>query len=170
MITNDSVPQPSPLRPRTAPLFPPVLCQNAVEVLSTHFTITLQSLKHASVSPTITNDSVPQRSPLRPRTPPLFPPVLGDDAVEVLGPCRPAKHTLWVIVTGLITQHGAFARGIRAGGMPGVVTPRHHMAFQGGLEGRGGVLLLQLAVEVSIIESGFATALRPRLLPQRPCH
>ena len=55
----------------------------------------------------------------------LFPPVLCDDAVEVLGPRRPAKHTLWVIVTGLITQHGAFARGIRAGGVPWVLTPRH---------------------------------------------
>ena len=36
-----------------------------------HFTITLQSLKQASVSPTITNDSVPQRSPLRPHAQPL---------------------------------------------------------------------------------------------------
>jgi hypothetical protein len=42
-------------------------------------------------------------------------------------------------VTGLVTQHGAFARGLRAGGVAGVVTAGDHMAFQGGLEGRGGV-------------------------------
>ena len=77
----------------------------------------------------------PSNAPLRPRTAPLFPSVLGDDAVEVLGPCRPAKHTLWVMMTRLIAQHGAFARGIRAGGVAGIVAPRHHMAFQGGLEG-----------------------------------
>ena len=60
----------------------------------------------------------------------LFPPVLCDDAVEVLGPCRPAFDPPWMIVTVLV--------------VPGVVSPRHHMAFQGGLEGRGGVALLQL--------------------------
>ena len=114
-----------------------------------HFTITLQSLKQASVSPTITNDSVPQRSPLRPRTTPLFPPVLGDDAVEVLGPCRPAFDIPRVIVTVLVAQHRGLARGIRAGGVPGVVTPRHHMAFQGGLEGRGGVALRQFVVTLA---------------------
>ena len=31
--------------------------------------------------------------------------------------------------------------------MPWVVTPRHHMAFQGGLEGRGGVALLEVVLE-----------------------
>ena len=77
----------------------------------------------------ITNDSVPQRSPLRPHTTPLLPPVLGDDAVEVLGPCRPAEHTLWVIITGLITQHGAFAGGVGAGGVAGGVAAGDHMAF-----------------------------------------
>ena len=70
--------------------------------------------------------------------------MLCDDAVEVLGPCRPAKHTLWVIITGLITQHGAFAGRVGAGGVPGVVAPRQQVAFQRGLEGRGGVALLQL--------------------------
>ena len=38
--------------------------------------------------------------PLRPRTPPLFPPVLCDDTVEVLGPCRPAFDTPRMLVTG----------------------------------------------------------------------
>ena len=73
-----------------------------------HFTITLQSLQQASVSSVITNDSVPQRS-ATPTHAPLFPPVLCDDAVEILGPCRPARHTLWVIMTRLVAQHGAFA-------------------------------------------------------------
>ena len=40
--------------------------------------------------------------PLRPRTPPLFPPVLGDDAVEVLGPRRPAFDIPRVLVTVLV--------------------------------------------------------------------
>ena len=95
----------------------------------------------------ITNDSVPQRSPLRPRTTPLLPPVLGDDAVEILGPCRPAFDPPWMLVTVLVAQHRGLAGRVGAGGMPGVVAPRHHMAFQGGLEGRGGVALLESAVE-----------------------
>ena len=65
--------------------------------------------------------------------------MLGDDAVEVLGPRRPAKHTLWVIITGLITQHGAFAGGVGARSMPWVVAPRQQVAFESSLEGRGGV-------------------------------
>jgi hypothetical protein len=84
--------------------------------------------------------------PLRPRTTPLLPPVLCDDAVEVLGPCRPAKLTLRVIVAGLLAQHRGLAGRVGARGMPGVLAPRHHMAFQGGLEGRGGVALLESAV------------------------
>ena len=70
-------------------------------------------------------------APLRPRTTPLFPPVLGDDAVEILGPCRPARHTLRIIMTQLVAQHGALAGGIRAGGMPWVLAAGYHMAFQG---------------------------------------
>ena len=77
----------------------------------------------------------------------LFPPVLGTDAVEVLRPCRPAFDIPRVIVTVLVAQHRGLAGRVGARGMPGVVAPRHHMAFQGGLEGRGGVLFLQLAVE-----------------------
>ena len=65
---------------------------------------------------------------------------------EKEGSCVGVKHTLWVIVTGLITQHGAFARGIRAGRVAGVVTPRQQVAFEGGLEGRRGVAALELAV------------------------
>ena len=66
------------------------------------------------------------------------------DPRKVLGPRRPAKHTLWVIITGLITQHGAFAGGVGARSMPWVVAAGYHMAFQGGLEGGGGVVVLWL--------------------------
>ena len=74
-----------------------------------------------------------------PRTTPVFPPVLGDDAVEVLGPCRPAFDIPRVIVTVLVAQHRALAGRVGAGGMPGVLAPRQQVALQGGLEGRGGV-------------------------------
>ena len=36
----------------------------------------------------------------------LFPPVLCDDAVEVLGPRRPAFDPPWMLVTVLVAQHG----------------------------------------------------------------
>ena len=73
--------------------------------------------------------------------------MLGNDTVEILGPCRPAKHTLWVLVTGLVAQHRGLAGRVGARGMPWVVAPRHHMAFQGGLEGGGGVALLEVVLE-----------------------
>ena len=92
----------------------------------------------------ITNDSVPQRSPLRPRTTPLFPPVLCDDAVEVLGPCRPAFDTPRMLVTVLVAQHRGLAGRVGARSMPWVVAAGYHMAFQGGLEGGGGVVVLWL--------------------------
>ena len=76
----------------------------------------------------------------------LFPPVLCHDAVEVLRPCRPAFDIPRVIVTVLVAQHRGLAGRVGAGGVPGVVAPRHHMAFQGGLEGRGGVALRQVVV------------------------
>ena len=83
-------------------------------------------------------------APLRPRTTPLFPPVLGDDAVEVLGPCRPAFDIPRVLVTVLVAQHRGLAGRVGAGGVAWVLAAGDHMAFQGGLEGRGGVALLQL--------------------------
>ena len=63
--------------------------------------------------------------------------MLGDDAVEVLGPCRLAKLTLRVIVAGLVAQHGAFAGGVGAGGVPGVVTPRQQVVVisEGSMDG-----------------------------------
>ena len=70
--------------------------------------------------------------------------MLGNDTVEILRPRRPAFDIPRVLVTVLVAQHGGLAGRVGAGGVPGVVTPRHHMAFQGGLEGRGGVLFLQL--------------------------
>ena len=82
-----------------------------------------------------------------PRLAPHLPPLLGENPRKVLGPRRPAKHTLWVVMAGLITQHGALAGGVGAGGVAGVVTPRHHMAFQGGLEGRGGVASRHVGIE-----------------------
>ena len=42
-------------------------------------------------------------------------------------------------MTGLITQHGAFAGGVGARSMPWVVAPRQQVALEGSLEGRGGV-------------------------------
>ena len=83
----------------------------------------------------ITYDSVPQRSPLRPRTTPVFPPVLCDDAVEVLGPRRPAFDIPRVLVTVLVAQHGGLAGRVGAGGMPWVLAAGDQVAFQGGLEG-----------------------------------
>ena len=40
------------------------------------------------------------------------------------------KHTLWVIVTGLVTQHGAFAGGVGAGGVAGFVAAGDQVAFR----------------------------------------
>ena len=70
--------------------------------------------------------------------------MLCHDAVEILGPCRPAKLTLRVIVAGLVAQHRGLAGRVGAGGVAWVLAAGDHMAFQGGLEGRGGVALLQL--------------------------
>ena len=79
----------------------------------------------------------------------LFPPVLGDDAVEVLGPCRPAFDIPRVIVTALVAQHGAFAGRVGARSMPWVVAPRQQVAFESSLEGRGGLALRQVVVELA---------------------
>jgi len=79
----------------------------------------------------------------------LFPPVLGHDAVEILGPRRPAKLTLRVIVTVLVAQHRGLAGRVGARSMPWVVAAGDQVAFQGGLEGRGGVALRQVVVELA---------------------
>ena len=76
----------------------------------------------------------------------LFPPVLCQNAVEILGPCRPAFDIPRMLVTVLVAQHRGLAGRVGAGGVPGVVAAGDHMAFQGGLEGRGGVALLESAV------------------------
>merc|ERR1719506_138506 len=85
----------------------------------------------------------------------LFPPMLCHDAVEVLGPCRPAFDPPWMLVTVLVAQHGGLAGRVGARGMPWVVTPRHHMAFQGGLEGRGGVALMDVVIPVRDFSDEF---------------
>ena len=54
-----------------------------------------------------------------------------------------------MLVTVLVAQHGGLAGRVGAGGVPWVVAPRHHMAFQGGLEGRGGVALRQFVVTLA---------------------
>ena len=53
------------------------------------------------------------------------------DAVEILGPCRPARHTLRVIMTRLVAQHGALAGVIRAGGTPFVDLANHFEQVEG---------------------------------------
>ena len=72
--------------------------------------------------------------------------MLGDDAVEVLRPCRPAFDIPRVLVTVLVAQHRGLAGRVGARGMPGVLAAGVQVAFQGGLEGRGGVALLQWTV------------------------
>ena len=61
-------------------------------------------------------------------------------------PRRPAFDPPWMLVTVLVAQHRALAGRVGAGGMPWVVAAGDHMAFQGGLEGRGGVALLSWTV------------------------
>ena len=70
--------------------------------------------------------------------------MLRENPRKVLRPRRPAKHTLRVIMTRLVAEHGAFAGGVGARSMPWVVAPRQQVALEGSLEGRGGVALLQL--------------------------
>ena len=75
--------------------------------------------------------------PLRPRTTPLFPPVLCHDTVEILGPRRPAFDIPRVIVTVLVAQHGGLAGGVGARSMPWVVTPRQQVVVisEGSMDG-----------------------------------
>ena len=75
--------------------------------------------------------------------------MLGNDTVEILGPCRPAFDIPRVIVTVLVAQHRGLAGRVGARGMPGVLAAGDHMAFQGGLEGRGGVALRQVVVTLA---------------------
>ena len=55
--------------------------------------------------------------------------MLCDDAVEVLGPRRPAVDIPRVLVTVLVAQHRGLAGRVGAGGMPGVLAPRQQVAF-----------------------------------------
>ena len=55
--------------------------------------------------------------------------MLCHDAVEVLGPCRPAFDIPRVLVTVLVAQHRGLAGRVGAGGMPGVLAPRQQVAF-----------------------------------------
>ena len=56
-------------------------------------------------------------------------------------------------------QEGIITRGLAgrvgARGVAGVLTPRHHMAFQGGLEGRGGVALMDVVIPVRDFSDEF---------------
>ena len=59
------------------------------------------------------------------------------DTVEILGPCRPAKLTLRVIVAGLVAQHRGLAGRVGAGGVPGALTPRQQVVVisEGSMDG-----------------------------------
>ena len=74
---------------------------------------------------------------------------LRKDALKILLPCRPAFDAPRVIVTVLVAQHRGLAGRVGARGMPWVVAAGDHMAFEGGLEGRGGVALRQVVVELA---------------------
>ena len=76
-------------------------------------------------------------APLRPHTTPLFPPVLCDDAVEVLRPFRPALDTPRMLVTVLVAQHRGLAGRVGAGGVPGALTPRQQVVVisEGSMDG-----------------------------------
>ena len=65
--------------------------------------------------------------------------MLCHDAVEVLGPCRPAFDTPRMLVTVLVAQHRGLAGRVGARGMPWVLAAGYHVTFQGGLEGRRGL-------------------------------
>ena len=71
--------------------------------------------------------------------------MLGENPRQVLGAHGPAKHTLRLIVSGLVAQDGAFAGRIRARSVPWVLTPRQQVA-SGGKEGRRGLALRQVVV------------------------
>ena len=71
------------------------------------------------------------------------------DPRKVLGPRGAAKHTLGVVMTRLVAEHGAFAGGVGARSMPWVVAPRQQVALEGSLEGRRGVALLLVVVELA---------------------
>ena len=96
--------------------------------------------------------------------------MLGDDAVEVLGPCRPAFDIPRVLVTVLVARHGALAGRVGARGMPWVLTACQQVALEGGLEGRGGVALLEVVLEAwdiwtIIVTSAFSMLCsRPELM------
>jgi hypothetical protein len=47
-------------------------------------------------------------------------------------------------MTRLVAEHGAFAGGVGARRVAGVVAPRQQVALESSLEGRDGVALLQL--------------------------
>ena len=63
--------------------------------------------------------------------------VLGDDAVEVLGPRRPAFDIPRVLVTVLVAQHRGLAGRVGAGGVPGALTPRQQVVVisEGSMDG-----------------------------------
>ena len=55
--------------------------------------------------------------------------MLGNDTVEILGPCRPAFDIPRMLVTVLVAQHRGLAGRVGAGGVAGVVEAGQQMAL-----------------------------------------
>ena len=81
--------------------------------------------------------------------------MLCHDAVEVLRPRRSAFDIPRVIVTVLVAQHRGLAGRVGARGMPWVLTPRQQVALEGGLEGGGGVALMDVVIPVGDFSDDF---------------
>ena len=70
-----------------------------------------------------------------------------NNALEVLLPTQPrAPQPPRVLVTGPVARHRPLAGRVRPACVPRVLAAGQHVAAQRGLEGRGGVLALELAV------------------------
>ena len=75
-----------------------------------------------------------------------------------------------MLVTVLVAQHRGLAGRVGARGMPWVLTPCQQVALEGGLEGRGGVALLEVVLEAwdiwtIIVTSAFSMLCsRPELM------
>ena len=120
----------------------------AIQILAFPRRVTpTKRLLHVCVSPVrrfITESVCESQPPHLPR--------FRQDPRKVLGPRRPAKHTLGVVMTRLVAEHGAFAGGVGARSMPWVVAPRQQVAFESSLEGRGGVAAPELVAVLANLD------------------
>ena len=94
--------------------------------------------------------SSPSRAPNRPHhAPPIVPnrPHRPNNALEVLLPTQPpAPQPPRVLMAGQVARHQPLAGRVRPARVPRVLAAGQHVAAERGLEGRGGVLALELAV------------------------